>query len=116
LWGFFSEKLPVSRLQRDLTDSTILRNLGVALGYGLVGILALQEGIERITPNPHRIQEDMRQHPEVLAEAWQVLQRREGNIDAYELALRQVEEGTFIPPADFEEYRGKAPSYVQPPE
>ncbi|MCX8112930.1 MAG: adenylosuccinate lyase [Bacteroidia bacterium] len=116
LWSFFTEKLPVSRLQRDLTDSTVLRNLGVALGYGLVAIRALQEGLQTLIPDEDRIQADLEAHPEVLAEAWQTLRRREGQADAYEAAIQALREGTLsinLSPGD---YIGYATDSVPPPE
>ncbi|MCX7607072.1 MAG: adenylosuccinate lyase [Bacteroidia bacterium] len=114
-WAFFTEKLPVSRLQRDLTDSTILRNLGVALGYGLVGIEALREGLSSLEAVPEKLEADLQAHPEVVAEAWQILHRREGKVDAYEIALRALEEGSFSPPLPPASYVGYAPQSVPPP-
>ncbi len=115
LWSFFTEKLPISRLQRDLTDSTILRNLGVAMGYGLIGIKALWEGLESLIPHPDAIAADLKAHPEVLAEAWQTLKRKEGQPDAYEAALHALHEGRLrmdVPP---ERYIGYAAETVPPP-
>lgn len=115
LWSFFTEKLPVSRLQRDLTDSTILRNLGMAMGYGLIGIKALWEGLESLIPHPDAIAADLRAHPEVLAEAWQTLKRREGQPDAYEAALQALHEGRFMIDVPPESYIGYAADTVPPP-
>jgi len=116
LWGFFSEKLPVSRLQRDLTDSTLLRNLGVALGHGLVALRALTEGLEQVQPRPAAMEADLAAHPEVLAEAWQTLRRKAGEIQAYEQALAALAEGTFVPPVPATQYVGYALQAVPPPE
>ncbi|GIV25823.1 MAG: adenylosuccinate lyase [Bacteroidia bacterium] len=115
LWGFLSEKLPVSRLQRDLTDSTLLRNVGVALGHGLVALRALVEGLDQVEAVPSVMEADLEAHPEVLSEAWQILQRKAGQPQAYEQALAALAEGTFVPPVSAAQYVGQAPQAVPPP-
>src|SRR3984885_1352334 len=82
---FFSDKLPISRWQRDLTDSTVLRNLGVALAHGLVGCKALQRGLAKITPAPARMSQDLDGAYETLAEAIQSALRAAGVANGYEL-------------------------------
>jgi adenylosuccinate lyase len=116
LWNFLSEKLPVSRLQRDLTDSTLLRNLGVALGYGLIGVRALTEGLGGVVPDPAALQADLQAHPEVMAEAWQILRRKEGYLDAYEAAVEALRQGTFEPPFPPAAYIGYAAQMVPAPQ
>ncbi|MET0282200.1 MAG: adenylosuccinate lyase [Steroidobacteraceae bacterium] len=81
----FAEKLPVSRWQRDLTDSTVLRNLGVALGHCLIAWRALLRGLGKVAPDPVRIAADLDDAWEVLAEAVQTVLRAEGVPDGYEL-------------------------------
>ena len=81
----FSEKLPVSRWQRDLTDSTVLRNVGVALGHCLIAWRACLRGLGKITPDPACIAADLDEAWEVLAEAVQTVLRAEGVPDGYEL-------------------------------
>jgi adenylosuccinate lyase len=81
----FSDKLPVSRWQRDLTDSTVLRNLGVALGHSLIAWRAGLRGLGKIAPDPARIAADLDAAWEVLAEAVQTVLRAEGVPDGYEL-------------------------------
>jgi adenylosuccinate lyase len=81
----FSEKLPVSRWQRDLTDSTVLRNVGVALGHCLIAWRAALRGLGKIAPDPARLAEDLDDAWEVLAEAVQTVLRAEGVPDGYEL-------------------------------
>jgi len=103
-------------MQRDLADSTLLRNLGVALGHGLVGLRALAEGLEQVQPRPAAMEADLAAHPEVLAEAWQTLQRKAGEVHAYEQALASLVEGTFVPPVPATQYVGYAPQAVPPPE
>lgn len=80
-----SRKLPISRLQRDLTDSTVLRNLGVPLGHTLLAVNSLRRGLQRLKPDPEQLAHDLDQHWEVLAEAVQTILRREGHPQAYEL-------------------------------
>ncbi len=79
-----SEKLPISRWQRDLSDSTVLRNLGVALGHALLGWLALRQGLGRLVLDTTRIAEDLDANWEVLAEAIQTVMRRYGLPQPYE--------------------------------
>jgi adenylosuccinate lyase len=80
----FSDKLPVSRWQRDLTDSTVMRNLGAAFGYSLLAWRSAHAGLGRIEPDPARIAADLDAHWEVLAEAVQSALRAHGVVDAYE--------------------------------
>ncbi len=79
-----AEKLPVSRFQRDLTDSTVLRNLGVAFGYMLLACDSCLKGIGKLEVNTERLQQDLDQNWEVLAEAVQTVMRRHGVEQAYE--------------------------------
>ncbi|MGH8139649.1 MAG: adenylosuccinate lyase [Steroidobacteraceae bacterium] len=80
----FSEKLPISRWQRDLTDSTVLRNVGVALGHTLIAWRALGRGLEKIAPDPARIAADIEDAWEVLGEAVQTVLRAAGSPNGYE--------------------------------
>jgi adenylosuccinate lyase len=79
-----AEKLPISRFQRDLTDSTVLRNMGVALGYALLGWLALRQGLAKLTVDGARMAEDLAANWEVLAEPIQTVMRRYGVANPYE--------------------------------
>jgi adenylosuccinate lyase len=92
---FFSRKLPISRLQRDLTDSTILRNLGVVFGYTMVGIKSLETGLNKLKINKEKIKEDLENHPEVYAEAIQTIMRKHRVEDAY-TKLRKLTQGKKI--------------------
>ena len=78
-------KLPISRLQRDLTDSTVIRNIGVPLGHTLIAFRSLQKGLSRISLHSDIIERDLEAHWEVVAEGLQVILRREGVPGAYEL-------------------------------
>ena len=79
-----SQKLPISRLQRDLTDSTVLRNMGVALGYTLLGYDSLQRGLGKLQVNEAALAADLDAAWEVLAEAVQTVMRRHGLPEPYE--------------------------------
>ncbi|MGZ5175739.1 MAG: adenylosuccinate lyase, partial [Burkholderiales bacterium] len=87
-----SEKLPVSRWQRDLTDSTVLRNMGVALGHTLLGYDSCIRGLEKLEANPQRLAEDLEDNWEVLAEPIQTVMRRYGVTGAYE-QLKELTRG-----------------------
>jgi adenylosuccinate lyase len=92
LLEFFSRKLPISRLQRDLSDSTVQRNIGTAFGYSLLSYQRILRGLSRITVNRDKLQRDIQQHPEVLAEAIQTILRREGYPEPYE-TLKKLTRG-----------------------
>jgi len=84
LLGFLASKLPISRWQRDLTDSTVLRNAAVALGHTLIAFDSCQRGLSKLDADPERIRADLAERWEVLAEAIQTVMRRHGLSDAYE--------------------------------
>jgi adenylosuccinate lyase len=84
LLGHFSEKLPISRWQRDLTDSTTLRALGEAFGHALIGFASLEKGVGKLEVNADRIAADLDHAWEVLAEAIQTVMRRHGLPEPYE--------------------------------
>ena len=84
LLGHFADKLPVSRMQRDLTDSTVLRNVGVAIGHSLLSFRSLSSGLEKIELNQARLAADLDRAWEVLSEAVQTVMRAHGIPDAYE--------------------------------
>jgi adenylosuccinate lyase len=90
-----AEKLPISRLQRDLTDSTVLRNMGVAFGYTVLAFSAMQQGLNKLEANPHRLSEDLNGAWEVLAEPVQTVMRRYGIENPYE-QLKAITRGKGI--------------------
>jgi adenylosuccinate lyase len=92
LLGYFSTKLPISRLQRDLSDSTVERNFGVALGHSLIGYKSVQKGLSKITVNEQKVVEELESHPEVISEAIQTVLRREGAEMPYE-RLKELTRG-----------------------
>jgi len=95
LLTFFAGKLPVSRWQRDLTDSTVLRNLSVALGHTLVSLDSCLRGLGKLDADPATIAADLEGRWEVLAEAVQTVMRRYGLADAYE-QLKDLTRGRAI--------------------
>lgn len=84
LFEHLAAKLPVSRLQRDLTDSTVLRNVGVPLGHTLIGFQASLKGLGKLLLNEAKFQEDLEKNWAVVAEALQTILRREGYPNPYE--------------------------------
>jgi adenylosuccinate lyase len=92
LLGHFADKLPVSRLQRDLTDSTVLRNLGVAIGHTALAYQSLKVGLDKIELDASRLAEDLDRAWEVLGEAVQTVMRAHGIPDAYD-RLKQFTRG-----------------------
>ena len=84
LLSHLSQKLPVSRWQRDLTDSTVLRNMGVALGYALLGLDSLARGLDKLETNEAALAADLDSAWEVMAEAVQTVMRRHGLPEPYE--------------------------------
>ena len=92
---FFVNKLTKSRLQRDLSDSTVLRNIGLSFGYSLLATSSINKGINKITPNRKNINEELNQNWEVLTEAVQTVMRYEGIEDAYE-QLKNLSRGNKL--------------------
>lgn len=95
LLGLFSSKLPVSRLQRDLSDSTVLRNMGVAFGYALTAYLSVLKGLGKISFDRVAARQELNAHPEVLAEAVQTVLRAAGAQKPYE-QLRDFTRGRVL--------------------
>ncbi len=94
-----SEKLPLSRMQRDLTDSTVLRNMGVAIGYAMLACQSLQTGLGKLELNEAALAADLEKAWEVLAEPIQTVMRRYGVQGAYE-KLKEVTRGKTVQAAD----------------
>jgi adenylosuccinate lyase len=84
LLEFLAAKLPISRLQRDLTDSTVLRNLGVPLAHSLLALKSLQKGLRKLELNQTAIRQDLEDNWAVVAEGIQTVLRREGYPEPYE--------------------------------
>ncbi len=84
IFSFMANKLPVSRLQRDLTDSTVLRNIGVPFSHTLIAIKSLKKGVNKLVINKEKITNDLNENWAVVAEAIQTILRREGYPNPYE--------------------------------
>ncbi|MBO1519993.1 adenylosuccinate lyase [Oceanisphaera pacifica] len=95
IFNHLSAKLPVSRWQRDLTDSTVLRNLGVAVGYSVIAYQATLKGISKLEANPEALAADLDQNWEVLAEPVQTVMRRYGIEKPYE-KLKELTRGKRV--------------------
>ena len=106
LLGHFAEKLPISRWQRDLTDSTVLRALGTAFGHTLVALESLQKGLGKLTVNADRLAADLDASWEVLAEAVQTVMRRYGLPQPYE-QLKALTRGQGITKESMRDFIGK---------
>jgi adenylosuccinate lyase len=104
----FAAKLPISRWQRDLTDSTVLRNVGVALAHSLIAWNALQRGLGKIAADPGRIAADIERAHEVLGEALQTALRAAGVPNGYEL-LKDFTRGTQVDAAGIAAFVDKLP-------
>ncbi len=103
LYHFFSSKLTISRLQRDLSDSTVLRNIGSAFAYSLLAYKSTLKGISKLGVNQEAIRADLDSHIEVLAEAIQTVLRREGQPVPYE-QLKELTRGKTINKADLDKF------------
>ena len=90
-----SEKLPISRFQRDLTDSTVLRNMGVALGYAVLAYQSLMTGLNKLELNEKALAADLNEAWELMAEPIQTILKREGQGDAYE-ELAKLTKGKVV--------------------
>ncbi|MHB9288351.1 adenylosuccinate lyase [Halobacteriales archaeon Cl-PHB] len=98
---FLADYVTTSRLQRDLSDSTVKRNIGAALSHCLIGYAKCETGLGKVVPNEQVMDEDLAANPEVIGEAVQTILRREGHTDAYE----QVKALTRGQRADLDDFR-----------
>jgi adenylosuccinate lyase len=112
LLGHFADKLPISRLQRDLTDSTVMRNVGVAIGHAVLSLKSLTTGLGKIDLDQARVTEDLSRAWEVLGEAVQTVMRVHGIPDAYD-KLKAFSRGR---PVDERTMREFIASLALPPE
>ncbi|MGJ7916498.1 adenylosuccinate lyase [Massilia sp. LXY-6] len=101
-----ADKLPVSRMQRDLTDSTVLRNIGVGFGYALLAYDSCLRGLNKLEVNPQRLEQDLDANWEVLAEPVQTVMRRYGIENPYE-QLKELTRGKGITRDALREFIGK---------
>ncbi|HJS17209.1 MAG TPA: adenylosuccinate lyase [Anaerolineales bacterium] len=103
LFTYYSQKLPISRLQRDLSDSTVRRTFGAALGHSLIAWINLQRGLTRIAPNEEKLKSELNAHWEVIAEGAQTILRAAGKPNAYE-SLMQRTRGRVLTEADYKSW------------
>ena len=96
VYGHLSSKLPVSRLQRDLTDSTVLRNVGVPMGHSLIGLLSLLKGLNKVILNEAALERDLENNWAVVAEGIQTVLRREGYPKPYEALKALTRTNTHV--------------------
>jgi adenylosuccinate lyase len=108
LFAHFAEKLPVSRLQRDLSDSTVQRNLGVAFGHHLLAVRMLKQGLGKLQLDAERVGQELEEHPEILAEAIQTVMRRYRIEDAYE-QLKKITRGEVVTQEKLQAFIAKLP-------
>ena len=108
LFELYIRKLAYSRLQRDLSDSTVRRSFGTAFSYSLLSYQSMLEGLKRIEPNEQRMKEDLLSHFEILSEAIQNYLRAKGCTDAYE-KTKQFFRGHVVTKSDIEEFISKLP-------
>ncbi len=119
---FLAKKLPISRLQRDLSGSTVIRNQGVALAHCLISIKNILKGIEKLEINQQKLKQELSEHWEVLAEAIQTIMRKNGDIQAYnkiknlthgkildKISVREIIEELDITPAEKQKLLGLRP-------
>ena len=103
LFEFFARKLPISRLQRDLSDSTVLRSIGTALGHSLIGYKYLNNQLGRLVVNKEKMLEDLNYHQEIITEAIQTILRREGEKMPYE-KLKELTRGKQVTLLDLHKF------------
>jgi adenylosuccinate lyase len=103
LLSHFAAKLPISRWQRDLTDSTVLRNLGVALAHAVIAYESVKKGLNKLQPDADRLQEDLESNWEILAEPIQTVMRRYGIDNPYE-KLKTLTRGRRVGQAAIREF------------
>lgn len=112
---FLASKLPISRLQRDLTDSTVLRNIGVPIAHSIIGFKSILKGLNKLILNDDKLYEDLDNNWAVVAEALQTILRREGYPNPYETLKDLTRTGTKISKETISEFieRLDMPEYIK---
>jgi adenylosuccinate lyase len=95
VFNFMESKLQVSRMQRDLSDSTVIRNIGVPFGHVIIAVKSIVDGLKKLEINSENIQKDLEKHPELIAEGIQTLLRKENIKDAYGL-IKEMSRGVTL--------------------
>ncbi len=106
LFAHFSEKLPISRMQRDLTDSTVQRNIGSAFAYSLIAYKSFMKGLKKLEINEEKIEQDLDNNWEILAEPIQTVMRKNGIEKPYE-KLKELTRGKKISQKEVKEFINK---------
>ncbi len=106
---FMAEKLPISRLQRDLTDSTVLRNIGVPFAHIVIALQSIEKGIQKLELNKPQLDNDLENNWVVISEAIQSILRREGFDKPYELLKDLTRGNAYVSKATFSEFIDKLP-------
>ena len=109
LFDHLANKLPVSRLQRDLTDSTVLRNVGMPFAYTLIAFKSLMKGLDKLLINEEKIKQDLDNHWEITAEAIQTILRREMIPNAYELLKDLTRKNEKVTPETLRQFIDNLP-------
>ena len=104
IFGHLSEKLPISRLQRDLTDSTVLRNIGVPLGHTIIAFKSILKGLGKLLLNENKLNADLENNWMVVAEAIQNILRRENYPKPYEALLLLTRGKASVTKADIHDF------------
>lgn len=104
VFTFLSMKLPISRLQRDLTDSTVLRNMGMPVAYGLIAFASLKKGLGKLILNEDALRHDLERNWAVIAEAVQTILRREGYPNPYETLKALTRTGAAVDENTMEDF------------
>lgn len=104
IFGHLAEKLPISRLQRDLTDSTVLRNIGVPMGHTIIAFASIKKGLSKLLLNEEKLNSDLESNWMVVAEAIQNILRREGYPKPYEALLDLTRGKASITQSDMHEF------------
>ncbi|HRJ74771.1 MAG TPA: hypothetical protein PLX90_02185, partial [Anaerolineales bacterium] len=100
LFNHYAQKLTVSRLQRDLSDSTVRRTFGTGLGHSLLAWTNLKRGLKRIAPDEEKLKAELNAHWEVVSEGAQTILRAVGKSDAYE-TLKEKTRGQVLTESDY---------------
>ena len=103
LFAHYAQKLTISRLQRDLSDSTVRRTFGTALGHSLIGWVNFQRGLNRIAPDEEKLKVELNAHWEVVSEGAQTILRADGRSDAYE-SLKEQTRGQVLTEDDYKKW------------
>lgn len=104
LFDHLAGKLPLSRLQRDLTDSTVIRNIGVPIGHTLIAIKSIQKGMDKLLLNPSKLEQDLENNWAVVSEAIQTILRRENYPNPYETLKKLTRKNTHITQESLEQF------------